>query len=79
MIQQPLEYSYQVPLSDLSAGKKRGALVVATLTGDDVILCQITRQAVADNYAVPLTDRDFTHGSLRQRVTFAQSPLYGRE
>ena len=30
------------PFSDLSATKKRPALVVATLTGDDVILCQIT-------------------------------------
>lgn len=36
------------------------------LTGNDVILCQITSQAVADRYVVPLTDRDFTSGSLRQ-------------
>ncbi len=48
------------PFSDLSASKKRPALVMATLTGDDVILCQITSQAVADGYAVPLTDRDCT-------------------
>ena len=31
------------PFSDLSAAKKRPALVVATLAGNDVILCQITR------------------------------------
>jgi mRNA-degrading endonuclease toxin of MazEF toxin-antitoxin module len=54
------------PFSDLSAAKKRPALVVATLTGNDVILCQITSQAVVDRYAVPLTDRDFTSGGLRQ-------------
>ena len=34
------------PFSDLSANKKRPALVVATLTGDDVILCQITSKAI---------------------------------
>ena len=39
------------PFSDLTAAKKRPALVVATLTGDDVILFQITSQAVADSYA----------------------------
>jgi hypothetical protein len=38
------------PFSDLSAAKKRPALVVASLTGDDVILCQITSQTIADNY-----------------------------
>ena len=27
------------PFSDLSASKKRPALVVATLRGDDIILC----------------------------------------
>lgn len=42
-----------VPFSDLSNSKRRPALVVATLTGDDVILCQITSQNVADSYAVP--------------------------
>ena len=38
------------PFSDLRAAKKRPALVVATLAGNDVIiLCQITSQAVADS------------------------------
>ncbi len=48
------------PFSDLSAAKKRPALVLATLSGNDVILCQITSQAVADSYAVPLRDGDFS-------------------
>jgi mRNA interferase MazF len=30
------------PQTDLQAGKRRPALVVADLTGDDLILCQIT-------------------------------------
>lgn len=51
-----------VPFSDLSAAKKRPALVVATLTGNDIILCQITSQAGMDSYAAPLIDRDFISG-----------------
>jgi len=34
------------PFSDLSAVKRRPALVVAALTGEDVILCQITSRIV---------------------------------
>lgn len=36
------------PFSDLSASRKRPALVVANLTGDDVILSQITSAAKND-------------------------------
>jgi len=32
-------------MSNLQAGKRRPALVVADLPGDDVILCQITSQS----------------------------------
>jgi mRNA interferase MazF len=67
------------PFSDLSASKKRPALVVATLTGDDVILCQITSQAVSDSYAVPLTDRDFTSGGLRQASSIRPNRLFTAE
>jgi mRNA interferase MazF len=52
------------PFSDLSANKRRPALVLASLTGDDVILCQITSQNVRDNYAVRITKDDFATGSL---------------
>jgi len=37
------------PFSDLSNSKRRPALVIADLTGDDVILCQITSRNVNDN------------------------------
>lgn len=33
------------PQTDLQAGKRRPALVVANLTGADLILCQITSQS----------------------------------
>jgi mRNA interferase MazF len=67
------------PFSDLSAAKKRPALVIATLTGDDVILCQITSQAVADRYALPLVDSDFTSGSLRQASNIRPNRLFTAE
>ncbi len=54
------------PYSDLSVSKKRPALVLADLEGDDIILCQITSQFVKDNYAIMLNDYDFTKGSLNK-------------
>lgn len=67
------------PFSDLSAAKKRPALVVATFTGNDIILCQITSQAVADSYAVPLLDRDFMSGGLRQVSNVRPNRLFTAE
>ena len=37
------------PFSDLSNSKKRPALVVANLEGEDIILCQITSKARIDD------------------------------
>jgi mRNA interferase MazF len=38
------------PFSDFTDVKRRPALVVAELSGDDLILCQITSQNVKDSY-----------------------------
>jgi mRNA interferase MazF len=54
------------PFSDLTQAKRRPALVITTLEGDDLILCQITSQAIKDNYAILLDDKDFETGSLKQ-------------
>ena len=64
------------PFSDLSAAKKRPALVVAVLTGDDLVLCQITSQAVGDRSAIPLSDGDFTHGGLKQSSNIRPNRLF---
>jgi len=64
------------PFSDLSASKKRPALVVATLTGDDVILCQITSQAISDRYAIPLSTADFKTGTLHQDGNIRPNRLF---
>jgi mRNA interferase MazF len=54
------------PFSDLSQTKRRPALVIAALKGDDVILCQITSQVRADDYSIELDDVDFVSGGLNQ-------------
>ena len=54
------------PFSDLTQAKRRPALVLSALEGDDLILCQITSQYTRDNYAISLTDKDFQTGSLKQ-------------
>ena len=53
------------PFSDLTQAKKRPALVIADLEGNDLILSQITSQTVKDHYAIPITDDDFESGSLK--------------
>lgn len=53
------------PFSDLTQSKRRPALVISKLEGNDLILCQITSQTVKDNYAILLDDKDFETGSLK--------------
>ena len=64
------------PFSDLSSTKKRPALIVATLAGDDVILCQITSQSVTDNYALPLRASDFSTGGLHHVSNIRPNRLF---
>jgi mRNA interferase MazF len=54
------------PQTNLQAGKRRPALVLADLIGGDLILCQITSQARSDGYSIPLTAPDFERGRLAQ-------------
>lgn len=49
-----------IPFSDLSGIKKRPALVVAGMRGDDVVVCAITTQiARQDEYSIALEVGDF--------------------
>ena len=52
------------PQTNLQSGKRRPALVVADLPGDDLILCQITSQMRSDGFSVPLALTDFEKGRL---------------
>jgi mRNA interferase MazF len=64
------------PFSDLSASKKRPALVVAALTGDDLILCQITSKNIRDSYSIEITDKDFISGGLHQDSVVRPNRLF---
>lgn len=64
------------PFTDLTGSKRRPALVVAVLTGDDVILCQITSVARKDAYSIPLVAGDFTRGSLSQPSVIRPNRLF---
>jgi len=52
------------PYSDLSSSKKRPAVIIAILEGDDIMLCQITSRERFDKYAIKLKDSDFKQGKL---------------
>jgi mRNA interferase MazF len=56
------------PFSDLTQSKRRPALVITELEGDDLILCQITSQAVKDKYAILISDNDFETGGLKHQA-----------
>ncbi len=64
------------PFSDLSDSKKRPALVLADLAGNDVILCQITSKSVSDVYAITLQQKDFSIGSLHKPSNIRPNRLF---
>ncbi len=61
---------FQFPFSDFSEGKKRPALVLASLEDSDLIVCQITSSKY-DGRAVLLEATDFQQGSL-SRASFVR-------
>ena len=64
------------PFSDLSKSKKRPALVVANLQGDDIILSQITSEPRFDAYSIRLTYGDFKSGSLNRTSMIRPNRLF---
>lgn len=64
------------PFSDLSSSIKRPALVIATLKGDNVILCQITTKERSDPYKSDLTINDFETGGLKMNSFIMPSILF---
>lgn len=64
------------PFSDLSNFKKRPALVISTLKGDDLILCQITSQNIFDEYAVTLSNEDLKSGILKRKSNIRPNRIF---
>jgi len=64
------------PFSDLTQAKRRPALVLAPLSGDDIILCQITSQTRFDEYSVALNVADFDSGGLNRASSVRPNRLF---
>lgn len=59
------------PFSDLSESKLRPAVVLAEISRQDFVCCQVTSNPYADPNAVELTEESFSEGSL-ERVSYAR-------
>jgi mRNA interferase MazF len=64
------------PYSDLSGAKKRPAVVVANLKGQNVILAQITTVQRDDEDLVSLKKKDFSSGSLNMNSFIMASLIF---
>jgi len=64
------------PFSDLSQSKRRPAMVLATLLGDDIILCQITSRNTKDRYSLTLLEKDFSKGGLKQDSNIRPNKIF---
>lgn len=64
------------PYSDLSNAKKRPALVLAESSLGDLILCQITSQEIKDSSSIPLSNEEFTQGSLNKISNIRPNKLF---
>jgi mRNA interferase MazF len=67
------------PFSDLSGSKRRPAVILASLPGDDLILSQITSKNIGDKYSVALAAADIDCGSLAQASNIRPNKLFTAE
>ena len=66
------------PFSDLSATKRRPALVIASPAGDDQIVCAITSQHYASRFALTLDAEGFQSGGLTRPSSIRVDKLFTR-
>lgn len=64
------------PFTDLSASKKRPAVIISDLYGSDYLMLQITSQNVKDNYAIPLLTTDFQSGTLQKNSNIRPNKIF---
>jgi mRNA interferase MazF len=67
------------PFTDLTNAKRRPAVVLQNLPGDDMILCMITGQATQDQDAIPLDTPDFADGTLQKPSYIRPARLFTGE
>ena len=64
------------PFSDLSGAKRRPALVLADVSGNDLILCQITSQNKTDGYSILLENEDYEKGTLSLKSNVRPNKIF---
>lgn len=64
------------PFSDLSASKRRPALVLADLPGDDIVLCQITSKNTKDGFAIAFNNSDLASGTISMASNIRPNRLF---
>ena len=64
------------PFSDLSAAKRRPALVLANVNDEDSILLQITSQNMRDSSAITIYDSDFSSGGLNKKSNVRPNRIF---
>ena len=64
------------PFSDLSSTKRRPALVLVDLKGNDIILCQITSTNIYDDMSVTIDTSDVENGSLNNISNIRPNKLF---
>lgn len=64
------------PFTDLSSSKKRPAVILADIKGNDYFMLQVTSQNVKDSYAIPLSENDFQSGSLQRDSNIRPNKIF---
>lgn len=64
------------PFTDLSSSKRRPAVILAGLKGDDYLMLQITSTNIKDNYSIPLLLDDFQSGSLQRDSNIRPNKIF---
>ena len=64
------------PFSNLKKSKLRPAVIIADVSNDDWILCQITSKPYADVNSIELNDSNFDSGSLNIRSYIRSGKIF---
>ena len=67
------------PFSDLERSKRRPALVITDLKGNDLIFCMITKTRREDGYSIPLEAADFESGQLKHPSNIRPNRIFTAE
>jgi mRNA interferase MazF len=64
------------PFSDLSQTKLRPAIILASASKEDWILCQITSNSHIDDKAIEITDDDFVEAHFVKLVMLGREKIF---